>query len=838
MPTVATPRPLPEPLAPLAELALDLRWTWSHAGDALWRQLDPETWERTANPWLMLQLVPAARLRALATDDVFLTAMRASLAMRRAALEQPGWCAREHGDDLGLVAYFSMEFGLHEALPVYAGGLGVLAGDHLKAASDLGVPTVGVGILWQRGYFRQLLGDGGRQQELYPHNDPAQLPIQPLLTATGDPLEVALELPGRLLRLRAWQAVVGRVRLYLLDTNHPLNVPADRGLCGSLYAADPEVRFLQELVLGIGGWRVLQALELPVEVCHLNEGHAAFVVVERASGFMRDHGVSFREALWATRAGNVFTTHTAVAAGFDSFGQALIDRYTEYFDFYVRRIGVEWAEMLALGRRDPRDAREPFGVAHLAMRGCAWANGVSALHGRVSRRLFQPLFPRWPEREVPVGHVTNGVHVPSWDSPESDALWTAACGRERWRGLGEHLGEGIATRTDEELWALRTTQRAALVQWARARLRRQLAQRGLRAHAVSVADRVLDPGALTLGFARRFTAYKRPGLLLTDRERLRRLLTDAARPVQIVVAGKAHPADAEGKHWIAEWIRFAEQDDVRHRVVFVEDYDMIVAKELVAGVDVWVNTPRPPWEACGTSGMKVLVNGGLNVSELDGWWVEAYAPDRGWALGDGRGHPDPSRDGTEAEALYALLEREIVPVFFDRDAAGLPRAWLACVRTSMRELAPHFSSARMLREYVETRYLPATRLYRARAAAGARVARELAAWADRVARHWDEVAIGEVQAEAHGDTLRVAARVRCGGLPPDDVRVELIADPVDGQDAVCEPMRLDARGDDGAGHLWTVTLHTARPARHFTPRVVPHHPHANLPMELPAIRWA
>ena len=834
----AGPRPLPPPLEPLAELALDLRWTWSHSGDMLWQRIDDEVWKRTGNPWLMLQLLPGARMQALAADADFLAELDEQVQRRRATLDAPAWFAAVHDGALREVAYFSMEFGLHEALPLYAGGLGVLAGDHLKTASDLGVPLVGVGILWQQGYFRQALDAAGNQTELYPHNDPRDLPIQPLLTPQGDRLEVALELPGRLLRLRAWEAAVGRVRLLLLDGNHPLNTPADRGLTGTLYSSDSEVRLLQELILGIGGWRLLRAVGRDVEVCHLNEGHAAFVIVERARSFMQDHDVSFREALWATRAGNVFTTHTSVGAGFDSFGPPLIERYTAYFDDYVHRLGIGWPELLSMGRRDPANDRAPFGMAFLAMRGCARVNGVSRLHGEVSRQLFQGLFPRWPTPEVPVSHVTNGVHVPSWDSEGADHLWTAAGGKGRWLGELEDLGEAIAGRTDEELWAMRGRERADVVRIARSRLRRQLARRGITGGELEAAGRVLDPEALTLGFARRFTAYKRPNLLLSDPARLRRLLTDPGRPVQLVVAGKAHPADGEGKRLVAEWIRFAAEPEVRSRVVFVEDYDMALAKELVQGVDVWLNTPRRPLEACGTSGMKVLANGGLNLSVLDGWWAEAWAPGRGWAVEAG---PEPSAadaDAREAEALYRLLESEIVPLYYERDAGGIPREWLRRVRTSMAELTPRFSGNRMLREYAEQVYLPAASDYRARSADGAALARELAAWEARVVAGWAGLRFETVEMENPGGRLVVRAALRLGGLRPEDLRVELYADPSAGEPAIQEPLRVCAAepGDAGVRSV-AGSVATGRPPGDFTLRVVPYHPAARLPIELPLIAW-
>jgi glycogen phosphorylase len=832
-------RTLPPVLLPLADLALDLHWTWSHAGDALWRRLHAELWERTRNPWLMLQLLPASRLQALAADPDFLAELQFRGRDREDALRDAAWFGENgYAARLQRIAYFSMEFGLHEALPLYAGGLGILAGDHLKTASDLGVPLIGVGILWQQGYFRQMLDGAGRQHEVFPFNDPATLPIQPVLNAEGEPLHVAIALPGRSLRLRVWEAVIGRVRLYLLDANHPLNAPAERGLTGTLYGGDTEVRLLQELILGIGGWRVLEALGLEIDVCHLNEGHAAMVVVERARSFMQKNSTSFREALWATRAGNVFTTHTAVAAGFDTFGPELIETYTSYFEAYVRQLGVEWPEVLALGRHDARDPREPFSMALLAMRGCARVNGVSRLHGEVSRRLFQNLFPRWPEREVPVGHVTNGVHVPSWDSAEADALWTAAGGKGRWRGAMEELGAAIGGCSDEQLWSMRAYERADLVRYARQRLRRQLAQRGIVGEALTAADEVLHPEALTLGFARRFAGYKRANLLLADPDRLQRLLTDVERPVQLVLAGKAHPADGEGKSMIEQWVCFAARPEVRCRVVFLEDYDMSLAKELVQGVDVWINTPRRPWEACGTSGMKVLVNGGLNLSTLDGWWDEAFVPEVGWALGAGGRGTDGDFDAVEAMELYRLLEEEVVPEFHERDAGGIPRRWLRRMRASMAELAPRFSSNRMLRQYVGEMYLPAAADYRSRAAEEARIARELAVWEARLRSHWSDIAIVSVDARAEDGMLHVVTEVSLGRLQPDEVRVELYADAYGEQSAIRVPLCCQGQATGRFATRFTAIFATRRPAAHFTPRVVPHHSHAGVPLELPLIRWS
>jgi starch phosphorylase len=828
------PRELPAALGALTDLALDLRWTWCHACDALWREIDPELWERSANPWLLLQEVPAARLEALAGDPGFLAEVRRLAAERQHDLAAPGWFERAHPAALKAAAYFSLEFGFGEGLPLYAGGLGVLAADLLKAASDLGVPVVGIGLLYQEGYFRQMVDASGTQQETYPYNDPLSLPIQPALDAHGGWMHVSLELPGRRLWLRIWRAVAGRTTLYLLDSNDSLNAPVDRGITAKLYGGDAEVRLLQELVLGVGGWRTLEAAGVSAEVCHLNEGHAAFAAIERARRLAVERTISFGEAIWATRAGNVFTTHTPVAAGFDRFPPALIEKY--FGTLEVSPLGVSLEALLSLGRRDAADRDEPFNMAWLAMRCCARANGVSRLHGEVSRRLFSELFPRWPLAEIPVVHVTNGVHVPSWDSAHADRLWTSRCGKARWLDALETIGSRIGSVSDEELWALRTEARRELVLRARARLAQQLRQRGVEVPKSDRAAELLDPSALTLGFARRFAAYKRPGLLLSDPERFARLLTRADRPVQIVVAGKAHPADDEGKRLVQAWVAFANRPDVRSRAVFLEDYDIALAQELVAGVDVWVNTPLRPWEACGTSGMKVLVNGGLNLSELDGWWAEAWEPGLGWALGARDGHAERP---AEAEHLYRLLEEEVVPSFYDRGTDGIPRAWVAGIRASMARLKPRFSANRMTREYVEQLYLPAAEAFRRRSAGGARLAGELERWQSALEAHWSEVRLIDVEAKAEEGGWRFEARIHSGELPGSSLRAEVYADaPSPGAAPAHIPME---RGEALAGsmdaHVWRALVRGGRPVSDFTVRVLPHHPEARVPAEDTHILW-
>jgi starch phosphorylase len=623
--------------------------------------------------------------------------------------------------------------------------------------------------------------------------------------------------------------------LYLLDSNDPFNAPADRGLTSALYGGNTEVRLLQEIILGVCGWRLVEALKLDVEVCHLNEGHAAFVVIERARHFMERHRVSFREALWATRAGNVFTTHTAVPAGFDTFPTEEVEKFGPYFDQYVRGLGVSWSDLLALGRLDPDDGNEPFNMAWLAMRGSSWVNGVSRLHGEVSRRLFSGLFPRRPEHEVPVGHVTNGVHVPSWDSPWTDALWTRASGKERWRGDVSALAADILRLSDEDLWSVLTRERSDLVAYARERLARKLARHGGVAAAADTARLALRPDVLTLGFARRFTGYKRPNLLLADPARLLRLLTSERRPVQLIVAGKAHPRDEEGKRLIEQWVQFAARPEARSHVVFLDDYDMRLAMELVQGVDVWINTPRRPWEACGTSGMKVLVNGGLNLSTLDGWWAEAFETSCGWALGDQVAAHDDAR---EAAQLYSLLEEEVVPDFYERDALGFPRRWIARMRSSMACLAPRFSSVRMLQEYIERAYVPAAASYRQRAAGEAGAARKLESWSRHLVSNWPGIRFGAVAAAASEGRLTVSVPVQLGDIGPDSVRVELYADPVGTEEPFVQRMMpVHPIADAADGSLYRATIETARPASDFTPRVVPFHPDARVPIELPLIAW-
>ena len=826
-------------VAPLIELALDLRWSWSHSADDLWSELDPELWCLTHNPWLVLQTVSNTRLRRVLADAGFQSRLRTLEAQTHDHTPSHGWFRTAHaGSRLDAVAYFSLEFMLSEALPIYSGGLGNVAGDQLKTASDLGVPVTGVGLLYQQGYFRQVLDRAGAQRAYYPHNDPMQLPILPVRSEDGEWVRIKLAMPGYALWFRAWEVRVGRVRLYLLDSNDPANPPAERGITSELYGGDAEVRLLQELTLGIGGWRLLQRLGIRPQVCHLNEGHAAFVVLERARSFMQESGRSFHEALVVTRAGNLFTTHTPVAAGFDRFAPELVQRYLAAYAEHA--LNIPFVQLMALGRQVPGDEKEPFNMAYLALRGSGRANGVSRLHGQVSRRIFQPLFPRWPEADVPVMHVTNGVHTPSWDCEQADALWTAASGQERWRGTQEGVGEQLGQVAEETLWKMRCAAREALVEYARANLARELEAAGASRAEVEEAGRVLDPNALTLGFARRFTAYKRPNLLLYDRARLVRLLTDARKPAQLVIAGKAHPRDEAGKAMVQEWVQFIRgTPEVRARALFLSDYDVMLAEHLVQGVDVWINTPRRPWEACGTSGMKVLVNGGLNLSELDGWWAEAYRPELGWALGDGREHGDDVQwDEREAEALYSILEQQVVPSFYERDAAGVPKAWTAKMRESMAQLTPRFSANRAVREYTEDNYLPCAEAFLERAADGGALGVELVRWRSRIMQHWHGVTFAARRVDTSATTHRVTVAVYLGLLTPEEVRIELYAEAAAGHPATRATMSVEQALVGAAhGYSYGASVSAERPAHHYTARAVPYHPKARVPLEASEICW-
>jgi len=625
---------------------------------------------------------------------------------------------------------------------------------------------------------------------------------------------------------------VGRVTLYLLDSNDLMNDPADRSIISKLYDDQPEFRLVQEMILGIGGWKLLEILGITPAVCHFNEGHAAFVVLERARSMMRKTGMDFQTALWATRAGNIFTTHTAVAAGFDSFSQDLIERY---FKEFAVSLGISLEELLALGQKDLSDPVQPFNMAILAMRGSTAVNAVSLLHGKVSRQLFQPLFPGWPNYEVPVQHITNGVHMPSWDSQKADEVWMKNAGKACWSGDIDRLPSDIEQTIDEELWSLRMAARKELVGNVRQRMEFQFRQYGADHEVIKMAKMTLNAEALTIGFARRFASYKRPNLLLQNPQRLLKILQNSERPVQLVVAGKAHPQDEEGKRLIQEMVNFSRQPQIGHCMVFLPDYDIELAQEMVQGLDVWINTPRRPWEACGTSGMKVLVNGGLNLSVLDGWWAEAYRPDIGWCLGDGQEH-DSDWDRIDAEQLYNLLENEIIPEYYDRNPKGIPVKWVNRIRMSMCELATQFNSNRMSSEYMDKMYRPAANRLGQRTDHNAKIAKDLALWQRAIDKSFGKIRFVRSSLTKIGDQWQVECEVFMDSLPPGSISVEVYADPVDDFERYLQTLTSSQKLSD---FIWLFKgqIPGDRPPQHYSLRIVPSHPAAIIPLENNHILW-
>jgi starch phosphorylase len=820
----------------LAELAFDCSYTWAHGADEIWCELDDQLWKLTRNPWLVLQSVSYAHLEKLSENPDFCQKLRTIVTAHRLALSENRWFQHHYQQQTALkkIAYFSMEFGLSEALPIYSGGLGLLAGDHLKAASDLGLPLVGIGLLYQNGYFRQDFDAHGNQIALYPSSNTSDLPVTPVRDANGEWLRIKLLTPYQLW-VRVWQAQIGRIELYLLDTNDPINHPVDRCITTELYGGGSNHRLAQEILLGIGGWRVLQALNIMPDVCHLNEGHAAFVVLERARDLMREKDIDFATALTITRAGNLFTTHTPVEAGFDRFSPELINNQ---LGLYAEELDIDVPTLLSLGRAPGNsDPQALFNMAYLAIRGSAAINGVSRLHGEISRDIFTPLFPNWSRYDIPVTHVTNGVHVPAWDSKEADELWTHQCGKSRWLCDPDILGKNFNRVGDKELWSMRAKNRDRLVHFVRDEYSREinihsnLPEAELEMHVL----RLFDPNVMTIGFARRFATYKRPNMLLTDPNRLARILCNSARPVQLVVSGKAHPADMPGQQLIKDWHQFMRRPEIRERAVFLSDYDMITAEYLVQGVDLWINTPKRPWEACGTSGMKILVNGGLNVSELDGWWAEAYTPDVGWALnGNEAGHSDQE----QAEMLYRLLEEEIVPAFYERNDQGIPDRWTKKMRASMSQLTPYFSANRMVREYTERFYLPLAAHYHQRTAMDGELGKRLAQWLQHLHDFWPKIHVEQVQAEDQGAQQTFRLHVYLGDLTAEDVSVQLFSEPAADIQENIHQIPID-HPIPGAvnGYVYSTTIPAVRPLKDYTPRIIPRHPACLVPIETQHILW-
>jgi starch phosphorylase len=781
---------LPEELAALHRIAYNLWWTWEPEAIELFRRLDPDLWQETRhNPVEIIGILQQASLDGLITDDGFMSHLAQVDEMLGEYLSAKTWFDTYHPDEASLrIAYFSMEFGLHESLPIYSGGLGILAGDHLKSASDLGLPLVGVGLLYRQGYFRQYLNIEGWQQEFYPENDFYNLPLKLERDGEGRPLRFELEMAGRRVNVQIWRVQVGRIQLYLLDTNLEDNAPEDREITTRLYGGDQDMRIRQEILLGIGGIRALRGVGITPTVCHMNEGHAAFLALERVRTLMEEHRQSFAEAREAVRAGTVFTTHTPVEAGIDHFSPELLEKY---LGRYYRGLGLSREEFLGLGRQNPKDQNETFCMAVLAIKLANNSNGVSQLHGEVSRKMWRNLWPELPEEQLPLTSITNGVHIKTWLSHEMERLLMRYLGT-RWLDdtTDAALWRRVGRIPDAELWRTRRREREHLVDYARKRLQDQLRQVGVTAKEIAVAGEVLDPDILTIGFARRFATYKRGTLLLRDLDRLARILNNQERPVQIIFAGKAHPADNHGKELIRQLVQLSHQEQFRHRIVFIEDYDMGVARHLVHGVDVWLNTPRRPMEASGTSGMKVAFNGGLNMSVLDGWWCEGYKGNNGWAIGRGEVYDDIEyQNEVEGRAIYDLLEKEIVPLFYDRGSDGIPRGWIACMKASLQTLCPVFSTERMVREYAEHFYIPAHDQLANLGRDDMSLATGLARWKEKLHRLWPQVRIDGVQVHcdeevAVGTRLPVSASVFLGDIPREEVAVDIYFGVLDSRGAI------------------------------------------------------
>jgi starch phosphorylase len=842
---------LPEPLAPLSQLVMNLRWSWHPETRDLFETLDPVLWQKCGgDPVKALGEVSAERLAQLSKDRRFLRRLQDAVDDLDEYLTTPRWyqslgADTSNGGAPASIAYFSAEFGITEVLPQYSGGLGILAGDHLKAASDLGVPLIGVGLLYRAGYFAQGLSADGWQLEHYPSLDPHGLPLKLLRQSDGSAAVISVPLPeGRTLYAHVWRAQVGRVSLLLLDSDIEENAPAERGVTDRLYGGDEDHRLRQEMLLGIGGVRALRAYcgltgtPMP-EVFHANEGHAGFQGVERIRELSEAHGLSFSEALQAVRAGTVFTTHTPVPAGIDRFPRALIERYFAGF-------GVPLDQLLALGaEEDPAK----FNMAHMGLRLGQRANGVSRLHGRVSRGMFRDLWPGFDESDVPIGSITNGVHAPTWTARELIEMGTQSTSQGDLVEVGAPVHfDGVDAIPATDLWNIRRTLRGRLVEEVRRRIRETALSRGATEAEVGWTDTAFDPDVLTVGFARRVPSYKRLTLMLKDPERLRALLLDPERPMQLVIAGKSHPADDGGKQLIQQMVSFADDPELRHRIAFLPGYDIGMARYLYWGCDVWLNNPLRPLEACGTSGMKAALNGGLNLSIRDGWWDEWFDGQNGWAIPTADGVADADRrDEVEARAIYDLLGNQVLPRFYERGPNGVPARWVEMVRHTLRETGPKVQATRMVRDYVQALYVPAAHSARSMAQEGYAPAREEASWRSHLLSHWSTVRVAHVEATGAKDTpeigssLALRAEVELPDLTPADVTVEAAYGRVDDADGLHEvtTVPMEHEHTDGSRHWFTATLPLERTgAFGYTVRVLPHSEHLSDPAELGVVTSA
>ncbi|MDX9755231.1 MAG: alpha-glucan family phosphorylase [bacterium] len=826
---------LPPELKPLRDIAMNLWFSWNWDAVRLFIRIDAELWEQTyQNPVAMLGRVSQARLKELARDESFVANVERVNTQLKEYLQSKKWYQENYSDSDGMkVAYFCCEYGLDEGLPVYSGGLGVLAGDHMKAASDLGIPIVGVGLLYRQGYFRQRLNADGWQLEDYPENDWYNMPVNLIKDEAGQPHVIHVTMGDKQVMAQIWCVDIGHVKLYLLDTNFEANSPWAREITTQLYGGDRDMRIRQELLLGIGGYRALKVVGYQPTVYHVNEGHSAFLLLERIRDLMENQHLSFKEAREIVWASNVFTTHTPVPAGNEQFDTDLLKRYLEP---KVTRLGITWDDFVRMGRVNPDDKTELFGMTVWALRNSAFSNGVSRLHGHVSRKMWNGIWPNLPENEVPINHITNGIHTRSWLSHDMGDLFDSYLGpRFAQKPWQFDVWDRIERIPTIELWRTHQRRRERLVFFARKRLQRQLARRGAHHSELAAADEVLNPQALTIGLARRFATYKRSNLIFRDKERLRRLISNPEQPVQFIIAGKAHPQDIPGKEIIKDIIHSIREQPFRSHIVFLEDYDINVARYLVQGVDVWLNTPRRPLEASGTSGMKAAANGALNLSILDGWWDEAYDPEVGFAIGNGEEYQDHTyQDDVECKALFNCLENEIVPLFFDRDSSGIPRKWVDKMKSCISRLGRQFNVSRMLQEYTELLYLQAHSSGLAMQADGCERAKAISAWRQKVRATWNRVAITNVQVDMPrkdlqvGDKISFHVEARLGDLTPDDVEVDVFCGVMDSRGNLEDGKVYMTHHVEQAGgdvHKFSVDVPFWESGRHgYAVRVSPYHP--------------
>jgi len=839
---------LPENLSFLNTLANNLWWEWNYNAIDLFRRVSRQLWEEgRQNPIHVLMHADQERIDYLSREEGFLNHLDRVRVAFESYMTQPRWYQHTYpGEGKLLVAYYSAEFGLSSCLPIYSGGLGILAGDHLKTASDMGLPLVAVGLAYRVGYFHQYLNIDGWQQERYDANDFYSLPVEQVRDASGGLMTIDVPYLGRPVKAAMWRVNVGRVPLYLLTTNLPVNRPEDRVITDQLYGGDKEMRIRQEIVLGIGGTIALRALGLSPTVYHMNEGHSAFLGLERIRQLMQEFGLSYGAAFEAAMNSSVFTTHTAVPAGIDMFAEDLVRKYLEPLSNDLK---LPWDAFVALGRDRQVTDPKSYCMMVTAIRTTAHINGVSRLHGHVSRAMWQSIWPDLPRDEVPIKPITNGVHPDSWLNHDLGALLDRYLGPD-WRDdpLQPELWHRIYEIPDEELWRTHETRRSRLVAYTRQHMEKQLSDRGVLPDELALASEVLNPEALTIGFARRFATYKRAYLLFRDIDRLKRLVGERATPVQFIFAGKAHPRDDEGKKVIRQIIHSVRDELLRYRFVFLEDYDMTMARYMVQGVDVWLNTPRRPQEASGTSGMKAVANGALHLSVLDGWWDQAHHNDYGWAIGSGEEYADLAyQDEVEGNALYDLLEKEITPLFYKRTVSDLPREWIQRMKRSMANLIPRFCSHRMVRNYLDEGYIPATESWEKLSADGFKRATALAGWRTQVEQRWSSVKVVNIEVSRQdellvGDQLDVRATVECDGLSAADIRVEIYSGQVDSMGnfgaATGLPMTLDTSSDAQQPRFTARLIAPQSGYFGFTVRVFPNN--ADLPHKyaLYRVTWA